>query len=129
MTTQILFGLLESADELITFNGRTCDLIVLEKLLEPEESRLLWTKCHHDLKGWLEQSLESSARRFSPGLATQYGLLRQQRFADLETAYGSNEPLRNALAGTYRDAWITSELARVYCNSDNKIFTFTDSLD
>jgi hypothetical protein len=120
-----LFALLEQADEIVTFNGRTCDLIVLEKLLKPEESRKLWAKPHHDLKGWLEQSLEASAKRFSPELGVQYGRLRQQRVAILEVSKTLNDFQTSALAGTYRDAWVTFELGCAYLKSGNTDFTYT----
>jgi len=115
------------ADEIVTFNGRTCDLIVLEKLLTPEESEKLWHKTHHDLKGWLDQSLEGSATRYSCNLAVAYRRLREQRLADLEMSTAYTDFQRQALAGTYRDALVTSELVLAYLNSNNREFTSIDS--
>ena len=47
-----LYDFLIEADEFVTFNGRTCDLIVLESLIGENNSAKLWKKIHHDLKGW-----------------------------------------------------------------------------
>jgi hypothetical protein len=46
-----LFAYLLRADEIVTFNGRTCDFIVLEKLIGEESMADLWRKPHHDLRG------------------------------------------------------------------------------
>ena len=47
-----LFDYLVEADEIITFNGRKCDLIVLEHLIGEDAVKALWRKPHHDLSGW-----------------------------------------------------------------------------
>jgi hypothetical protein len=99
----------------------------LEKVLNREESLKLWAKPHHDLKGWQGQSLQDSATRLSPDLAAQYEHLREQRFTELGISGTFNDFQRNALAGTYRDAWVTCELARAYLNSGDRDFTYTDS--
>lgn len=41
-----------SADELISFNGRRCDLLILEKFCGDDYVRPLWDKVHHDLFGY-----------------------------------------------------------------------------
>src|SRR5262245_11335909 len=44
---------LATADELVSFNGRRWDLLILENLCGRERIRKeLWSKPHHDLHGW-----------------------------------------------------------------------------
>jgi len=116
-----LFAFLVKADEIITFNGRTCDLIVLESLIGEDSAKSLWQKPHHDLKGWRGQSLENSVSQF-PDLKRSYSLLRETRYEEL--SFIKDDFIRRELAGTYRDAKCTLELFRLYLGHGKSEFTF-----
>jgi hypothetical protein len=81
-----LFAFLIEADEIVTFNGRTCDLIMLESLIGQDSFKKLWEKPHHDLKGWKAQSLEESIFLSIPELKQSYGgLYYEARYAELSS--------------------------------------------
>jgi hypothetical protein len=64
-----LFELLLKADEIVTYNGRVCDLIVLEKTLGINDMARVWRKPHHDLIGWRSDwrvTLEDAAKELLP---------------------------------------------------------------
>jgi hypothetical protein len=68
-----LFKCLASTDEIITFNGRICDLIVLESLVGKEAAGILWQKPHHDLQGWQGcQSLKGAITHLLPKLVPYF---------------------------------------------------------
>jgi hypothetical protein len=120
-----LFAFLIEADEIVTFNGRTCDLIVLESLIGENAFKKIWEKPHHDLKGWKEQSLKASISCLIPELKQSYDSIYQSaRYAELSSI--KDEFIRGKLAGTYRDAKCTLELFRLYLASGNTEFTFRD---
>jgi len=120
-----LLAFLIEADEIVTFNGRTCDLIVLESLTGPSPLKKLWEKPHHDLKGWSGQSLRESIDRKIPKLKPSYdGGYYDARYEELSSV--KEDFLREKLAGTYRDAKCTLELFRLYLASGDAEFTFQD---
>lgn len=119
-----LFDFLIEADEIVTFNGRTCDLIVLESLIGEDVFEKIWTKRHHDLKGWRAQSLDLSVGSI-PELKRSYDSLYESRYA--ERGVISNEFIRHHLAGTHRDSKCTLELYRLYLANGDRSCTFCDS--
>jgi len=124
---QKLFAYLLKADEIITFNGRTCDLIVLENLVGTEAMKSLWQKPHHDLRGWQGyHSLKSAVSKFMPKAAASFDQVESDRFAELRSSLGS-EFVAGHLANTYRDAKFTFALFRRYLASGDSEQTFHDA--
>jgi hypothetical protein len=122
-----LFGYLLKADEIITFNGRICDLIVLEKLVGEESMRKLWQKPHHDLCGWrLEYMLEQAVSNLLPYKATSWDIVKTKRLAKICKSFNS-EFVANHLADTYRDVRFTFALFRLYEKSGEADHTFHDA--
>jgi hypothetical protein len=122
---EALFAFLIEADEIVTFNGRTCDLIMLESLIGEDSFKELWKKPHHDLKGWKAQSLKESIFWSIPDLNNSYdGLYFESRYAELSSI--ENDFIRGHLAGTYRDAKSTLELFGLYLTSGDKDYSFLD---
>ncbi len=120
-----LFAFLIEADEIVTFNGRTCDLIMLESLIDEDSFKKLWEKPHHDLKGWKNQSLEGSISLSIPELKQSYdGLYFEAHYTELNSI--KNDFIRRHLAGTYRDAKSTLELFRLYLASGDTDYSFLD---
>jgi hypothetical protein len=120
-----LFAFLIEADEIVTFNGRTCDLIMLESLIGEDSFKKLWEKPHHDLKGWKAHSLKESIFWSIPELKQSYdGLYYEARHAQLSSI--KSDFIRGHLAGTYRDAKSTLELFRLYVASGDTDFSFLD---
>lgn len=120
-----LFEYLVGADEIITFNGRVCDLVVLESLVGEEPMKVLWAKVHHDLAGWQEYKLERAVRLLLPDLASHFESMYYERFRQLRDA-GTNERTSHDLAGTYRDVSFTYALFEQYLQSGELSNTFVD---
>jgi hypothetical protein len=121
----LLFEYLSKADELISFNGRTCDLIVLEKLIGRDRMDALWRKPHHDLQGWRNTHLKGSLRKECPEIAPMWEEVEVKRRVELGNAYDSFTADR--LAGTFRDAKLTFALFERYLASGDSSHTFHDS--
>lgn len=121
-----LYSYLVKADEIITFNGRKCDLVVIESLVGEEAARAIWAKPHHDLTGWrMCWSLSAAIKEIVPHLASSYDSTIDERLAEL----GGHEELDrtpNDLAGTYRDAKFTYAVFVEYLRSGDKDRTFSD---
>lgn len=121
-----LFAYLLRADEIITFNGRTCDLIVLENLVGVEAMGALWRKPHHDLRGWQGyHKLETAVSKFLPGIAASFESVQSDRFAKLRNAL-DKEFVAKHLANTYRDVKFTFALFTRYLASGDSECTFHD---
>ncbi len=122
-----LFEYVMKADELITFNGRICDFIVLEKLVGAEDSKRLWEKPHYDLCGWRNYySLESAVRGLLPKrIAESFEQFESDRLSKIKSVY--NEFHARRLANTYRDAKFTFALFRQYLKSGDTDRTFRDA--
>lgn len=120
-----LFAFLIEADEIVTFNGRTCDLIMLESLIGEGSLKELWEKPHHDLKGWKAHSLKESIFWAIPELKQSYDVsYYEARYAELSSI--KNDFIRHHLAETYRDAKSTLELFRLYLTSGDTDYSFLD---
>jgi hypothetical protein len=122
-----LFDLLAGADEIITFNGRTCDLIVLEHLTGLSRASDIWQKPHHDLRGWRgHNKLERAASLLlPPKLAQSFNSVETTRRAKLiHLPYPDFN--KSYLPGTYRDAKFTLDLFRLYLASGDTNYTFQD---
>jgi hypothetical protein len=121
-----LFDYLLKADEIITFNGRICDLIVLEKLVGEESIRSLWRKPHHDLCGWrLEFRLKRAISNLLPDMAVSWETVKSERLAKICKSL-DNDFVADHLADTYRDVKFTLALFRLYERSGDKEYTFQD---
>jgi hypothetical protein len=121
-----LFECLLEADEIITFNGRTCDLIVLESFMGQDALRLLWQKPHHDLKGWQgHQKLEGAVRQLLPQQSETYDQILSARELELTNTTHSLF-IRNKLARAFRDARVTLDLFQLYQASGDTESTFRD---
>jgi hypothetical protein len=121
-----LFVYLTEADEIITFNGRKYDLVVLEHLVGEEPAKTLWAKPHHDLTGWRGcWKLEEAAKSLSPDLALRFESAIAERRAELGGLDADNRILDD-LAGTYRDAMFTYALFTEYLRSGDSDRTFSD---
>lgn len=123
LNPQDLLSYLLMADEIISFNGRTYDLISLEKLLGSELVQPIWNKVHHDLKGWREQGLKNSIRVAEPHLYPIFESTFENRFAELHSS-GKTDFISHHLANTYRDTKFTYELFLKYLESKDFEFTF-----
>jgi hypothetical protein len=119
-----LFAYLLKADEMITFNGRTCDFIVLERLVGTEAMRSLWKKPHHDLRGWGgEFKLASAVSEFLPNIKASFDTVQSNRLDQIRKSYG-NEFIAEHLANTYRDTKFTWVLFQKYLASGSSEHTF-----
>ena len=122
-----LFAYLLRADEIITFNGRTCDLIVLEKLVGVEAMKPLWHKPHHDLRGWQGyNSLRSAVSKFLPNIAASFETVQTERQAKIRNSFDS-EFVAEHLANTYRDTKFTFALFERYLASGDSENTLRDN--
>jgi len=121
-----LFDFLASADEIITFNGRICDLIVLEKLIGHEAMQRVWQKPHHDIAGWrLNWKLENAVKELLPKLAPTFEPVLSERFEKIHDRFDNNTAL--ALANTYSDTKFTYALFRLYEKSGDSGRTFREA--
>lgn len=122
-----LFEYLLKADEIITFNGRICDLIVLEKLIGIDAMKKIWQKPHHDLRGWQGyNSLKGAVSKFLPNVAASFDKVQSDRFAKIRNSLDS-EFVAEHLANTYRDTKFTFALFRRYSASGDSEQTFHDA--
>ena len=101
-----LLGCLAGADEIVSFNGRVYDLIMLEKLVGRDAA--------------------SAVSRFLPQLAASFESAWVARRSDLLHASHSDFQ-RDQLAGAYRDSKFTRALFRQYVMSGDNDFTFRDA--
>lgn len=121
-----LHSYLSEADEIITFNGRKCDLVVIENLVGEEAARLIWAKPHHDLTGWQRcWSLRSAVKYLLPDVAPSFDSVIGDRFAELGGPEESNR-VRNDLAEAYRDVRFTYAVFLEYLKSGDRDRTFSD---
>ncbi len=121
-----LFASLVEADEIITFNGRKCDFVVLENLIGEETARALWGKTHHDLAGWRgEWSLKGAVARFLPELFPRFASVLSERLAELRDSYEDKHIARD-IADTSRDVRFTYALFEKYLQSGDTDRTFSD---
>ncbi len=121
-----LLSFLVDADEIITFNGRKCDLVVLESLVGEEPMRMVWGKPHHDLTGWrFCWKLENATRDLLPDLASRFESTIAERRAELG-APDSDSRIMDDLAGTYRDVKFTYALFVEYLKSGDSDRTYSD---
>ena len=117
---------LQSAEEIITFNGRTCDLIVLEKILGEEALASVWNKPHHDLRGWKGFSLADSVKSALPNKVGLFESTERKRLSTLLKGT-CDEFIRGHLANTYRDTKFTYALFLEYLKTGSREYTFRDS--
>jgi hypothetical protein len=121
-----LFEFLVDADEIITFNGRKYDLVVLEYLVGEEPAKAIWGKVHHDLTGWRGYwSLEQAAKHLLPEMASGFESTLSERWAELGSPDSDSRKF-NDLAGTYRDVKFTYALFLEYLKSGDSDRTFSD---
>ena len=121
-----LFAFLCAADEIITFNGRKCDLIVLEHAIGADEVGALWRKPHHDLTGWQHNwSLTASVQAILPERASGFKAMRHSRREALR-ATDHTDFHADHLAGTYRDTAFTYALFEAYRARGGSDRTFRD---
>jgi hypothetical protein len=121
---QELFVCLRDADEIISFNGRTCDLIVLEKLVGDEAMKGVWQKPHHDLKGWRGySSLRSAVSNLLPDQFASFDEVERDHLSELRTSI-EDEFIAEHLANTYRDVRYTFALFQLYMDSSESSCTF-----
>jgi hypothetical protein len=110
---------------MITFNGRKCDLIVLEHLVGEEAVRSLWRKPHHDLSGWRGYwGLRGSVTAHLPALAPTFEAVRIERRSTLDNSHEGF--YANHLADAYRDVQFTYALFKAYLASGEADRTFRD---
>jgi hypothetical protein len=122
-----LFGFLVNADEIITFNGRKYDLVVLEHLVGEQPAKTLWAKPHHDLTGWRNcWKLPDAAENILPDLALRFESTVTERRAELGTPDDVRDRTLNDLASTYRDVMFTYALFTEYLKSGDSDRTFSD---
>jgi hypothetical protein len=127
-----LFDYLLRADEIITYNGRMCDLVVLEKLVGVEAMVNLWRKPHHDLRSWRGAfGLKNAVTRFLPDIAESFDSVETDRLAKIRNLYDGKfiaghdgDFIAEKLANTYRDAKFTFALFRRYLASGDSECTF-----
>ncbi len=121
-----LLDCLLGGDEIITFNGRIYDLILLENIAGPDAVRALWMKPHHDLAGWHYYWKLKDAIRFELGddAAASYDPVKEARLNEIRGSY--DEFIADQLSGTYRDAKFTLDLFERYRLSGKISQTFHD---
>ncbi len=113
-----------AADELVSFNGRTCDLIVIETFAEPEQVEALWAKTHHDLKGWLGcQKLSALAQKTAPTEFVDFDARVVSLTKDFVKA-GHIDWIAEKLANTFRDSYFTNLAFAAYIASGDRDNTF-----
>lgn len=126
-----LFDLLVKADEIVTYNGRVYDLIVLEKLVGEEQMASIWRKPHHDLIGWhpdgcnWKLTLEKAINDLLPKRAEFWETIRSERLAKIHKTV-HDDFFAGHLAETYRDVKFTMALFRLYERSGSTRNTFRD---
>ena len=122
-----LFDLLLRADEIVTYNGRVCDLIVLEKIIGVDEMAHIWRKPHHDLIGWgfdWNVTLEEAAKKLLPRKFASWDASKSERLEKIRKAHP--EFVAEKLAGAYRDARFTFALFRLYEKSRDRCHTYRE---
>jgi hypothetical protein len=121
-----LLAKLVEADEMVSFNGRKSDLVVLENLAGEEAARALWGKKHHDLTGWCGHwKLIDAIGRLLPELVPQFESVRTERRAELGDSCADTY-IAGDIAGTYRDVRFTYALFSKYLESGDTDRTFFD---
>ncbi|HEU5351478.1 MAG TPA: hypothetical protein VFU55_07755 [Terracidiphilus sp.] len=109
-----LFDFLITADELVTFNGLICDLIVLEERMGGKEMvQQLWQKPHYDIAGVNNyQSLPDTISIRLPKKASSFSAVEFDRLEKIRGRFTDFQS--EHLANTYRDAKFTYMLFREY---------------
>jgi len=123
-----LFAFLLKADEIITYNGRICDFIVLEKMIGERQMMGLWQKPHHDLICWRfvhKVTLKKASEELLPNLFPKWDVAKEERLFDIKDRY-QNEFIEGHLAETYRDVKFTYALFRLYEKSKETGNTFRE---
>jgi hypothetical protein len=109
--------LTEEADEIITYNGRKCDLIVLEHAIGEHAMEGVWHKPHHDLTGWpTDYGLRITISKLLPDLAQNYDSIREDR-SKMLIDQGLSRFIALKLADCYRDATFLAKLWDLYSAS------------
>jgi hypothetical protein len=122
-----LLSFLLQADEIISFNGRKWDYIVLEQLIGEREVAALWLKPHYDLVGWRSYwSLKDSVSHFLPEIASSFDEVETERCVLMQSLNQYDDFTRGHLANTYRDTKFTFELLERYIESGDSSFKFQD---
>ena len=120
------YEFLLSADELISYNGRLCDLVVLESLIGEDHMKGIWSKPHHDLSGWQNIfPLKESIRHHLPNLVSRWDTELEDRRIKLSTS-NREDFLVSRLADTYRDSFFTYQLFKKYLEGGERERTFLD---
>jgi hypothetical protein len=97
---------LVKADEIVTYNGRAWDLIVLEKLLGEEQMASVWRKPHHDLIGWGRDNCnwklksKDAVRELLPKRALLWEAVKSERLSKIQKDV-PDELIADHLADTY----------------------------
>jgi len=123
-----LFEFLLRADEIVTFNGRVCDLIVLEKLIGEKEMASIWRKPHHDMVRWrfdVKVGLRKASEELLPKMFPSWESAKDKRLEKIKDRY-RNEFIADHLADTYRDTKFTYALFHLYEKSGDTQNTFHD---
>jgi len=103
---------LSEADELVSFNARRWDLLILEAVCGRDRiERMLWSKPHHDLRGWRSGSLEDVAHSVLGVSQEDWRGIRERRFAELDAQRRLDA---DKIANAWRDTHFTSELFKRY---------------
>jgi hypothetical protein len=122
-----LLDCLDTADELISFNGRIWDLIIIEKLAGEDAMKSVWQKPHHDLAGWhVNWKLENAVKELPPHIASSYESIQSERLRKICNRV-NNDLVASHLANTYRDTKFTYALYRMYAKSGETDRTFQDA--
>ena len=123
-----LFDFLLRADEIVTYNGRVCDFIVLESLVGEKEMAGLWRKPHHDMIRWSfvhKVCLKKASEKLLPRMFPSWDAVKDERLARIRELY-SNEFVADHLADSYRDTKFTYALFHLYEKSGDTGNTFLD---
>lgn len=108
-----LFDFLITADELISFNGRIWDLVILEKLVGEDSAQQLRQKPHYDLMGMRNKSgLRSNINESLPNRALIFEKVETDRLEKIRHRFDLDTAM--SLANTYRDTMFTYMLFREY---------------
>jgi hypothetical protein len=119
-----LIEFLKGADELVSFNGRTWDLPLLERFVGKANCKSLWDKPHHDLRGWLDCDLLISAKRSCPDLFGRSDELSRE-YLDEYLKKGKGDFVAFKFAKARIDVRLTYALFEGYFRGGETTFTFS----
>jgi hypothetical protein len=104
-----LVSYLATADELVSFNGRRWDMLILENLCgEDTIQNKLWSKPHHDLSGWRGfYGLEDLSRYMLPTEFPTWGSLHTVRHQEMMN-HGWTDWSASRVAKAWRDVHTAS---------------------